>query len=246
MIKVIKFPEEWRNVKLIIDTREPGEMVKEFIEKVGVDNIEVRQLETSDYFSGRVGFERKKDDIINLGDVITKCYELKANFPIAVLIVEHSLDETIRLANSHGIHRNAVLGMVASLVDAGVVPIFAGRQKNLVDLILAISSKGNDDKIRDVSIIEPLRPKARERDYALRAVKGLGIGDKSARDLLEYLGSVQAVIRAVYAWSLLDSNSKKLMGLSGLDSQMETALRTLESKWEKPAEKKKRKRQKGG
>ena len=233
-------PDDWKEIEIVIDTREPGDMVKEFISILGIDRVKIKQLESSDYNSGIVGFERKKDDIVNLGDVVTKSRELKSNFPKAILIIEHSLDETIRLCASRGIHRNSVIGMIGSLIASDIYPVFAGKKRNLVDLVIAISSKCNDGKDRGVETINPLRPQAKERDYALRAVRGFGLGDKTARLMLEYYNSPSRLIEAIYCWPMIDDRTKKLAGLGGQDAQMEKALKALESRWAKEKKKKRR------
>ena len=226
-----KFAKDFREagLELTIDSREPAEMVKEFMDIVGRDKVEISKLPTADYMVGRVGFERKKDDITNLGDVITKCTELSSQFPVAVLIVQKSLDQTIALANARGLHRNAVIGMVASLVARGVVPVFAGKKRNLTDLIIAISEKCNSDK--DRTQIEPLRPQAKERDYAMRSMRGLGLGEEAAKKILKVYGTPKRSIEALYFIPYLDKKTKKYMGLGGIDAQVNKAIKSLESKY---------------
>ena len=165
-----KFADDFNDSKetLTIDVREKDTMIKTFLSVVHPDRVEIRQLQTADYMIGKVGFERKKNDITNLGDVSAKCSELKSQFPVAILIVERSFDECLRMCITAGVHRNQFIGMTSSLIARGIIPLFVGKRRNLVDLMLSIGVKCNDDK--DRTYIEPLRPDAQTKDYQLMAL----------------------------------------------------------------------------
>lgn len=224
-----KFAKDLNNsgFELVIDYHEPEIIIKNFLSMIDADMVEVRKLETSDYMVGRVGFERKKDDIVNLGDVVTKCTELKSQFPVAILIVQHSFDECLNLCVTRGIHRNAFIGTIASLVARGVVPIFAGKKRNLMDLIMAIGVKCNDSK--DRTDIEPLRPIATILDRKLRVLNAIGLGRKDAERLLNhYDGSLVRIFEMLRCWEYMGKEYKIAFGLKGIDAKINKAVTILE------------------
>lgn len=226
------FADDFNDSKeiLTIDVREKEKMIRNFLSIVDPDKVDIRQLPTSDYMIGKVGFERKRDDITNLGDVVTKCTELKSQFPIAVLIVERSFDECLRLCITAGVHRNQFIGMTSSLIARGIIPLFVGKRRNLVDLILSIGVKCNDDK--DRTYIEPLRPGAKTSDYQIRALKNLGLGQDASRRLLLWYGSPAKVLNSIRAIPFLDKETLMVMGIGGMGAKLEKAITILESEYD--------------
>lgn len=224
-----KFADDFNEseLTLTIDVREKELMIQNFLSVVHPDNVEIRQLPTSDYMVGNVGFERKKNDITNLGDVLAKCNELKSQFPVAILIVEKSFDECLRMCITAGVHRNQFIGMTSSLIANGVIPLFVGKRRNLIDLILSIGVKCNDGK--DRTYIEPLRPDAQTKDYQVRALRNLGLGQDASRRLLKYYGSPAKAINGLYVYEFLGKETLMVLGIGGMKSKVEKALMILES-----------------
>ena len=215
--------KETIDVHVRVDAREASrqpDILRYLRNKFGYDNVAVEKLDVADYIIGKVGFERKSDDITNIQHLIQQVNELVENFPIPIVIIEKSFDET-DLAFRYRTQKYGVAsGVTASIIARGAIPIFAGSKDNLKEIMYKVGVKCNDGKNR---AIMPARPVITSKDYAVRVLMGYPkIGEKKAIDMLDTFGTIELIEMYADKWIKMDKKTKKVSGLNKFNAALTT------------------------
>ncbi len=190
-------PSKSRTIK--VDMREPDE-VFEMLKKQAPEfdmKVERDVLETGDYVFKDVGVERKESDFREIDDVLIKAEELSKKYKKSYVFISTDLqllieNEKINYSKSNV---SSIRGLVASLIERGVYPIFASNKKNFVRVLLKTFHKHADEKNRQIQ--EPIRPEPKKSDWQTHILCGLPkVGEGKADALLEHFDSVRAVVNA--------------------------------------------------
>ncbi len=219
-----KFIPDEQVVAVLADHREKdNRTVKELID-LGL-SVRTGQLEVADYLvSGRVGVELKKvpDFVASIidGRMLEQVRGLKQNFEKAVVIIEGEED----IYAVRKVHANAIRGMLASIVlDFGVPVLYTKNPRDTAGL-LAVMAKREQDKDRDFSYHERKPHSLKEQqEFLVSALPGIGV--QTARNLLNYFGSIK---------SLVNASREELIALEGVGEKIsERLLKLFEGRYEK-------------
>lgn len=190
-----KFIPEEKVVAILADHREKdNRTVKELID-LGV-SVRTGQLETADYLvSGRVGVELKKvpDFVASIidGRMLEQVRGLKQNFEKAIVIIEGEED----IYSVRKVHANAIRGMLASIVLDFHVPVLYTKNPRDTAGLLAVMAKREQDKGGEFSYHQGKPQSMKEQqEFLVSAMPGIGIS--TARNLLNYFGSVRKLVNA--------------------------------------------------
>jgi len=173
---------------LICDTREklPRSTVRQYHRK-----IEFKQLTYGDYACacGKVGFERKEDDLDNYQRTTMQCAELRSAYEHAYLIVTRSQHDFL-----HDSKRNAYstrIGYLASLtVYLDAPPMFLENYYDALEWMYRVIDKYHDDKIRNLTNFNQVRH-IKRKDQQINVLTSFpGIGLKLATDILTTFPSI--------------------------------------------------------
>ncbi len=189
--------------KVIIDSRENKELVKELI-KEGIE-VEIKQLEVADFIVQTkdledniqtVGIERKTtgDFLNSIIDkrLINQIILLKENFDIPLVIIEG--EENMYALRDF--HPNAIRGMLCTITIDFQIPIL--YTKNIRDTIKYISliAKRLEKPRKQLNLTAKKRPLT-IKEQQLYFVECLpGIGQKIAKSLLVKFKSIKNLINA--------------------------------------------------
>ncbi len=190
-----KFIPEEQVVAILADHREKdNRTVKELID-LGV-SVKTGQLVSADYIvSGRVGVELKKipDFVASIidGRLLDQVRDLRKNFDKAVLIIEGEED----IYAIRKVHANAIRGMLASIVLDFRIPVLYTKNPKDTAGLLAVMAKREQDKERDFSLHERKPQSLKEQqEFLVSALPGIGV--QTARNLLNYFGSIRKIVNA--------------------------------------------------
>lgn len=193
-------------IAVLADHREKdNKIVKELID-LGI-SVRTGQLESADYLlSGRVGVELKKipDFVASIidGRLLEQVRELKKNFEKAILIIEGEED----IYAVRKVHANAIRGMLAAIVLDFQVPILYTKNPKDTAGLLAIMAKREQDKDRDFSYHAKKPHSVQEQqEFLISSLPGIGV--QTARNLLNYFGSIKEVV---------NSSKEELIALDGV------------------------------
>ncbi len=182
-------------VAVLADHREKdNHVVKELLE-LGI-SVRTGQLEAADYIvSGRVAVELKKVPVFVIsiidGRLLEQVRQVKKNFEKAVLVIEGEED----IYAVRKVHANAIRGMLAALVLDFNVPVLYTKNPKDTAGLLAVMAKREQDKGRDFSYHERKPHSVQEQqEFLVSSLPGIGV--LSARNLLNYFGSVKAIVNA--------------------------------------------------
>lgn len=202
---------------VVVDDRETQSRVVEHLHRLGAA-VEIRRLEQGDYQAGAgVVIERKtaKDFMDSLveRDLLGQVRELAEQSLRPVLIVEGE-----DLYSARNIHPNAVRGALAAIaVDLGVA-VFQTRDAEetaaMIYVLARRAESGREQKAHHPH--KSLRSAREEQEYVVSAFPGVGL--KNARALLEYFGSVEAVVNAGF---------DELTRVKGVGEKMARSIRDL-------------------
>ncbi len=213
-------------VAVLADHREKdNRVVKELIE-AGV-SVKTSQLHSADYvLSGQLGVELKKipDFVASIidGRLLEQVRELRKNFDRAVLIIEGEED----IYAIRKVHANAIRGMLASIVLDFRIPVLYTKNPKDTAGLLAVMAKREQDKERDFSLHER-KPQSipEQQEFLVAALPGIGV--QTARNLLNYFGSIRKLVNAT---------KEELIALEGIGEKTSGRLLQLfEEEYEKKA-----------
>lgn len=219
-----KFIPREQVVAVLADHREKdNKTVKELID-MGI-SVRTGQLESADYLvSGRVGVELKKvpDFVASIidGRMLEQVRGLKQNFDKTVLIIEGEED----IYAVRKVHANAIRGMLASIVLDFNVPVLYTKNPRDTAGLLAVMAKREQDKERDFSYHERKPHSLKEQqEFLVSALPGIGV--QTARNLLNYFGSVK---------SLVNASREELIALEGVgEKTSERLIKLFEGEYER-------------
>ena len=184
--------------ELFIDTRERKEFTSMF-KNYGYE-VKNKQLSVGDYAIGDVGFEHKYTDFLDFEDVLMKCKELQYAYKYPILIVELSMEKLLELSKKYGNSKwkeAAFFGLVGSLTERGIPPIFTGNKTLMVQTMHSIIKKHFDGISRPTLTEIPQKRIATDKDSLLGVYMNLPtIGYELAKALLEKFPSLSNLINA--------------------------------------------------
>ncbi len=187
-----------KGIKVIVDHREVRSQVARELERLGV-NIEVKTLEVGDYvISERIAIERKsaEDFVSSLlnNTLFEQISNISRSYQKPVLLIEGDGLFSARQINPKSIH-----GALTSIgIDFGVSIFYTRDAEDSAILIQTLTNREQSDGQRE---IKPHGKKtaqllSEQQEYIISAINE--IGPKAAKNLLEYFGSVENVMKARY------------------------------------------------
>lgn len=183
---------------LFIDTHEPKDIIQMFVDK-GYD-VRVQTLPVGDYVIGDMGWERKYTDFLNFEDVLTKTKELQSSYSYPKLIVELSMEKLLELSKKYGNPKwkeAMFFGLVGSLTECGVPPIFTGNRRILVETMHTTIKKHFDGINRNVPTEIAQKRVATDKDSLFGMYLNLPmVGDGLAKLLLEHFPTLESLLSA--------------------------------------------------
>ncbi len=181
-------------ILIIADYREKSSRIFKLLLEKGV-KVDLKRLDIGDYIlSQRVAVElkTKKDfvDSIIDGRLLSQVKELKENYERPIILVEGSSD----IYSERNIHKNAVNGMIITLIiNYGVPILWSKNAVETADLFYLIAKKeqlGNENHY-ELHSRKPLTLKE-QQEYVVSSLPGVGLS--TARDLLKKFGSVRNIV----------------------------------------------------
>jgi ERCC4-type nuclease len=184
--------------ELVIDTRERKEFTQMF-KNYGYE-VKNKQLSVGDYAIGDLGFEHKYTDFLDFEDVLMKCKELQYAYKYPILIVELSMEKLLDLSKKYGNSKwkeATFFGLVGSLTERGIPPIFTGNKTLMVQTMHSIIKKHFDGISRPILTEIPQKRIATDKDSLLGVYMNLPtIGYELAKVLLEKFPSLSNLLNA--------------------------------------------------
>ena len=186
-------------VVVYVDEREKSSRVPSLLSSMGVTVI-YKALDVGDYIvSERIGVERKSaNDFVKSivdGRLFDQARRLREVFEKPVMIIEGSLSKALKAFN---VRRSAVQGAYLALgIDMGIVIVFTRSEEESAEIIkrLAIREQEKQGGIKAISVRKPRLSTVEEWQlYILQCFPH--IGPKTARRILEILGSIQRFCNA--------------------------------------------------
>jgi Fanconi anemia group M protein len=186
-------------IEIVVDQRELDSTIARDLSTR--DGIETRleTLAVGDYvLSDRAVVERKTVsdflDTLTGGDrsMFEQVGDAARSYGRPVVIIEGG-----DLYGQRNIHEKAINGALASLsVDFGASVLRTGNESETADLLETIASREQDDGNREVSVHGEKQSKTlgEQQEYVVTSVAE--VGPVTARNLLEYFGTVEAVMTA--------------------------------------------------
>jgi len=186
-------------VVVYVDEREKSSRVPSLLSSMGVTVI-FKALDVGDYIvSERIGIERKSaNDFVKSivdGRLFDQARRLREVFEKPVIIIEGSLSKALKAFN---VRRSAVQGAYLALgIDMGIVIVFTRSEEESAEIIkrLAIREQEKQGGVKAISVRKPRLSTVEEWQlYILQCFPH--IGPKTARRILEVLGSIQRFCNA--------------------------------------------------
>ncbi|SEL02187.1 DEAD/DEAH box helicase [Haloferax larsenii] len=186
-------------VEIVVDQRELDSNIARTLSKRDDLTTRLETLAVGDYIlSDRVAVERKSVadflDTLTEGDrsLFDQIADLTRHYARPLLIVEGR-----GLYEERNIHPGAIRGVLSSVaVDFGVSVLFTEDEDDTTEMLATIASREQTDRERTVSVHGGKSAKTldEQQEYVVSAIAD--IGPVTARNLLEELGSVEAVMTA--------------------------------------------------
>lgn len=186
-------------VEIVVDQRELDSNIARTLSKRDDLTTRLETLAVGDYIlSDRVAVERKSVadflDTLTEGDrsLFDQIADLTRHYARPLLIVEGR-----GLYEERNIHPGAIRGALSSVaVDFGVSVLFTEDEDDTTEMLATIASREQTDRERTVSVHGGKSAKTldEQQEYVVSAIAD--IGPVTARNLLEELGSVEAVMTA--------------------------------------------------
>ncbi|WP_135303497.1 ERCC4 domain-containing protein [Haloarcula amylovorans] len=193
-------------IEIVADQRElDSTIARDLSTREGVET-RLETLAVGDYvLSDRVVVERKTVadflDTLTGGDrsMFEQVGDATRHYARPVVVIEGE-----NLYGSRNVHQKAINGALASLaVDFGASVMHTADEGETADLLEVIAGREQDDGDREVSVHGEKQSKTlpEQQEYVVAAVAE--VGPVTARSLLDYFGSVEAVMTATHE-DLLD------------------------------------------
>lgn len=215
--------QEQQKIKIFVDNREMNSGVIRALEKYPDCEIILKNLEVGDYIvSDRVGVERKTaEDFLESmigqekGKLLRQCYDLAHSYQRPLLLMECNGVEDLFIRN---IYPAAVWAFIRSIIWSGCAVEFSGDSVGTARMLYERARK---EQLGNPAEFSPHSQKSKRspneaKIYTLSSIPG--IGTKTAKDLLEAFGSIQAVINA---------SENDLMEIDGIGAKTAIAIRQL-------------------
>ncbi|MBI2647306.1 DEAD/DEAH box helicase, partial [Candidatus Woesearchaeota archaeon] len=174
VVPITKFIEN--KIKIFADYRDKGGgVVKELVENNVIVNLE--KLEYADYVvSARCGIEIKTvEDFVNSiidGRLLQQVKNLKNNFEKPLIVIEGVQD----VYGVRNIHRNSILGMLATIAVSYGIPIVHTRDfKETAALLQIITKREQEENPRDFSLHADKKPLTlkEQQEYVVSSLPGI-------------------------------------------------------------------------
>lgn len=198
-----------KEVKAVVDNREPNRLVALFDMHDDVASVQAEQLEVGDVLisecsgsvDGPVVFERKSpSDFVQsiqdrrMEDQIDRMYNW-FTAPRSYVVVEGTIADCVDA--SRGMPKTAIYGYIGSLSARWqMVPLFAGYPEMEVDLTTRIARKHFEDTNRVVRSPESAPSRADDSLYMRWLLALDGIGRETAQNIQDELESPEELVEA--------------------------------------------------
>ncbi len=195
VVPITKFIEN--KIKIFADYREKGGgVVKELVENNVIVNLE--KLEYADYVvSARCGIEIKTvEDFVNSiidGRLLQQVKNLKNNFEKPLIVIEGVQD----VYGVRNIHRNSILGMLATIAVSYGIPIVHTRDfKETAALLQIITKREQEENPRDFSLHADKKPLTlkEQQEYVVSSLPGINL--TLAKPLLRRFKTIKNIANA--------------------------------------------------
>lgn len=208
-------------ITIICDKRELNSGVIKALQDLGAET-DLQTLEVGDYIiSNRAGIERKtaEDGIGSLvgeerGKIFRQCKDLAESYQRPLLLFECDLSDLF----IRNIHPAAIWGMLRSIIWNGCPIEFTytamGTAKRLYEL--AQAEQNGTRKVFQPHGMKTKRNPQEQKEYLVSAIPD--VGTATARDLLTYFGSVEAVMTA---------SKENLMAVDGVGAKTADRIRDV-------------------
>ena len=189
--------------RIIVDSREPKDIVKEFI-KDNID-IEIKQLVTADFIlqtktlDGKVqniGIERKiKNDFLNSiidKRLLNQLIILKENFDVSILILEGE-ENIYKMRN---FHPNSIRGMLATIAVDFQIPIIPTLNSRDTASFIGLLAKRLEKPRKPLSLLAKRKPSSL-KELQESFIESLpGVGPTISKELLLKFKTVKKIMNA--------------------------------------------------
>ncbi len=190
-----KFISEKKKPIIYVDSRE--NKLYDFLGDRNEIEVGVKQLAVGDYLvSERMAIERKttKDFVQSIidGRLFNQVHDLIKNFEIPVMIIEGNDIYGIRK-----VHPNAIRGAISSITTKYGIPIIWTKDENdSIEYIIRLALREHEEE-KVENVIRGKKKLKTITDKQLFFLAGFpNINEKLARRLLEYFGSLKAIVNA--------------------------------------------------
>lgn len=195
--KLDEYIPKKQHIKIIVDHRESRSNVIRFLSSREDIKIETQQLDAGDYvLSSRIGVERKKaEDFLKSlieGKLFVQMKKLRDAYSRPILIVEGE-----GLLAKRNISQKAIFGgFVSIIVDFGIPVITTGSARETADFLYIIANREQKESNKTIAVRgEKWTMSTPEQQQFI--VEGFpNVSAVLARRLLEYFGSVKAIVNA--------------------------------------------------
>lgn len=188
--------------KIIIDNREPKELIRELAKDT---DIEIKQLITADFIiqtknkEGKeitVGIERKTimDFLNSIIDkrLLQQLIYLKDNFNIPLLVIEG--EENIYMIRNF--HPNAIRGMLSSIAIDFQIPILQTKNYRDTASLIRVIAKRLEKPSSIISLLKKRKPLTlkEQQEYLISSLPL--VGPTLSKSLLTHFKSIKNIINA--------------------------------------------------
>jgi len=180
---------------IIVDSRETSSGVVRTLSELNA-NIELKKIPIGDYIvSKRCGVERKSmDDFVDSikdGRLFKEIKKLGNQFSRPILILEGDVNSIV------SINRAAILGTITSIMlNMHIFLYQTVNERNTAEILIALAKKEQEDSNKTFSIRFKKSPEnlKEKLEYIVAGIPDINVS--RARDLLEGMGSIQAIFNA--------------------------------------------------
>ena len=186
--------KEKEKPKITVDHREKNSLLPIMLESNGLE-VEFQELKTGDYIVGEVIIERKTvDDFINsiINKRMLRQIKKLESYEKKIILIE-GIEEK-ELYNDYGkprLNANAIRGFILSLILKYKIPIILTKNaEDSAKFIEVLSRK----KEKENSINHKIKTKSKTERIESIIESFPGIGNKTAKKLIECFGSIKNII----------------------------------------------------
>ncbi|MFT4312565.1 MAG: DEAD/DEAH box helicase [Candidatus Woesearchaeota archaeon] len=205
------FDQEQPEFRLLVDSREKQSGVLRDLH--GKVQLDFAQLQIGDYqVSPEVVIEYKKvDDFVGSlldGRMLEQVKQLKSHVRRPLIIVEGE-----SVFSARNVHPNAIYGLLTTIMVSFGVPILFTKDGQETAQVLYLLAKREGSTKKQQGLIKKAQTVQEQQLFVLVSCPGVGMG--SAKKLLEYFGSLHAIVTA---------DAAELQNVEGIGAQTATQL----------------------